>query len=260
MEYAMDDTLQLTFLGVGNAAAQALGNAAAVLEGADGRPLLLIDCGPTVLPAYIDRHGRLPEALFITHTHLDHVGGLENLFYRLACGESDGPPVRLFVPAPIVDRLHRLLADDAFRLAEGGVNFWDCFQLIPVGEHFWLHDRLFDVFEVNHHAYRSAFGVALPGYFAYTGDTRPVPEALARFAAAGERVFHDCALQGNPSHTGIDDLEALYPPALRERIVAYHYESVAAGAALEDRGLRIARPLQTFKLERASRPELRRVV
>ena len=155
----------------------------------------------------------------ITHTHLDHVGGLENLFYRLACGDdAQGPPVRLFVPAPIVERLNGLLGDEPFRLAEGGVNFWDVFQLIPVGAHFWLHDRLFDVFAVSHHGYRSAFGIALEGYFAYTGDTRPVPEVLARFACHGETVFHDCALQGNPSHTGIDDLDALYPPALRERL------------------------------------------
>ncbi|MGB5493414.1 MAG: hypothetical protein WBM97_02900 [Sedimenticolaceae bacterium] len=94
-------------------------------------------------------------------------------------------------------------------MAEGGVNFWDFFQLIPVGGQFWWNGRLFDVFEVSHHAYRSAFGLALSGFVVFTGDTRPVPEALAKFAAGGGPVFHDCALSGNPSHTGIEDLAPL---------------------------------------------------
>jgi ribonuclease BN (tRNA processing enzyme) len=253
----MSGPLQLTFLGVGNAAAQDLGNASAVLETADGEPILLIDCGPTVLPVFTGRHGCLPKAIFITHTHVDHIGGLENLFYRLA-HELDRIPVRLFVPAPIIERLHQRLADDAFQLAEGDVNFWDVFQLIPVGSAFWCEGRLFDVFGVNHHAYRSAFGLALAGYFVYTGDTRPVPEALEHYAQSGEPVFHDCALASNPSHTGLGDLSRAYPKALRDRLVAYHYESAAAGAQLEAAGVKIARPLQTFRLY--ARSALRRAV
>lgn len=244
----MDELLQLTFLGVGNAGALDLGNSSAVLETADGLPLLLIDCGPSVLSAFAGRYGSLPKAIFITHLHFDHVGGLENLFFRLASRAEQASLVRLFVPVPIVDRLHQRLADDACQLAEGGVNFWDFFQLIPVGGQFWLGGRLFDVFEVSHHAYRSAFGLALSSYFVYTGDTRPIPEALARYAAGGEQVFHDCALSGNPAHTGIDDLARYYSSELRERLVAYHYESVAAGDALETAGLRVAKPFQTFPL------------
>ena len=40
---------------------------------------------------------------------------------------------------------------------------------------------------------------------------------LARHANAGELIAHDCALHGNPSHSGIDDLEREYPPALLAR-------------------------------------------
>jgi len=255
----MSDVLQLRFLGVGNAAAHELGNASAVLEDAAGEPLLLIDCGPTVLPAYQARYGGLPGAIFITHTHLDHSGGLENLFYRLACEYPQLPPPRLYLPAAIIQRLQQQLAEDPFKLAEGGMNFWDRFQVIPVGEQFWHAGLSFDVFAVNHHGYRAAWGIGLERYFVFTGDTRPIPEVLTQFAGRGETVFHDCALNANPSHTGAADLPPNYPPALRERLVLYHYESLAAATALRGQGYRVAEPGACFEL-RAGSGHLRRVV
>ena len=79
-------TLALRFLGVGSAQAVELGSAAAVLE-RDGQPLLLIDCGPEALTAYLDRYGALPPAIYITHAHMDHVGYLP----ALARNGFDGP-------------------------------------------------------------------------------------------------------------------------------------------------------------------------
>jgi hypothetical protein len=54
-------------------------------------------------------------------------------------------------------------------------------------------------------------------------------------------VAHDCALHGNPSHSGIDELEREYPPALLSRCVLYHYASEADGEALRARGHQVAR-------------------
>jgi len=82
----------------------------------------------------------------------------------------------------------------------------------------------------------------------WTGDTRPIPEQLAKFADAGELVAHDCALQGNPSHSGIDDLEREYPAALLARCLLYHYGSRADGEALAARGHRVAHPGEVVPL------------
>ena len=126
-------------------------------------------------------------------------------------------------------------------VAEGGANFWDAFRLVPVGDHFWHDGVRLQVFPVRHHWPDTAFGLRLHGSVVWTGDTRPIPEMLARYADAGEIVAHDCALHGNPSHSGIDDLEREYPRELLDRCLLYHYASAADGEALAARGYRIGR-------------------
>ena len=117
-------------------------------------------------------------------------------------------------------------------LAEGGANFWDAFALVPVSRGFWHRRRLVRRVPDAPPRAGTSFGIALAASFVWTGDTRPIPEMLAQYAAHGELVAHDCALVGNPSHTGVDDLEREYPQALRERLVLYHYASEADGDAL----------------------------
>lgn len=230
----------LHFLGTGAAhAAGELGSSAAVLERA-GVPVLLIDCGPDTLSRYLDAYGALPPALYVTHTHMDHVAGLEGLFFKLWFDEHLRGTTRLFAHAALIPWLQTRVADYPGALAEGGVNFWEAFRLVPCTRGFWLDGLWFDVFATRHHRPNTSFGLALPGSFVYTGDTRPIPEALARHAAGGELVAHDCGLVGNPSHTGIDDIEREYDAALRKHLLLYHYGSADDGAALAARGYRVA--------------------
>lgn len=132
------------------------------------------------------------------------------------------------------------IADYPNVIAEGNANFWDAFQLVPCSRGFW-HDGLwFDVFPTRHHAPMTSFGLVLRGAFAWTGDTRPVPEQLSHYAGGREVIAHDCALTGNPSHTGVDDLERDYAAELRARMILYHYGSAADGEAIAARGYRVA--------------------
>jgi ribonuclease BN (tRNA processing enzyme) len=234
------------WLGVGSASALELGSASGVLE-ADQQPLLLVDCGPATWQQYLNAYGQLPRALYLTHGHFDHIGGLEQLFYKAWFAEPRAA-IKLFVPIGVVPVLQSRLAEYPSLLAEGGANFWDAFQLIPVSTGFWLERLWFECFEARHHLPGSAHGLALRGSFLYTGDTRPVPERLLRHASAGEVILHDCGRLSNPSHTGLDDLEREYQPEQRARMVLYHYGSAADGAVLEAAGYRIARPGQRLEL------------
>lgn len=233
-------TWRLHFLGVGAAqAAGELGSSSAVIE-RDGEPMLMIDCGIDALDRYLATYHALPRALYLTHTHMDHVAGLESLFFKLWFDAQQRGRTRLFAHAALVPWLQTRVADYPGVLAEGGANFWEAFRLVPVTRGFWLDGLWFDLFATRHHRPGTSFGLALPGSFVYTGDTRPIPEALAAHAGRGELVAHDCGLVGNPSHTGADDLMREYAADLRARLVLYHYGSAADGQALAARGFRIA--------------------
>jgi len=241
----------LHFLGVGDAHAGALGASAAVLE-RDGRPLLLIDCGPGTLDRYLAAYGESPKAIFITHAHLDHVGDMEVLFARLWFEEHVRAGTRVFMHAALLPWVHGRIADYPGVAAEGGVSFWDPFQLIPCTRGFWLDGCWFDVFATRHHMPGTSYGLALRGCLAYTGDTRPIPEMLAVWAVHGELVAHDCGLSGNPSHTGMDDLAREYPEELRARLVLYHYAGARAGMAMAEHGYQVARPMERIALPAAA--------
>jgi ribonuclease BN (tRNA processing enzyme) len=231
-----DWTLRL--LGVGNAAAVELGSAMATIE-RNGVAWLTIDCGGEGLTAYQATYGDIPDALFMTHAHMDHIAGFERLFVASWFDEARRGQVRLYVPVTLLPLLHQRVASYPNALAEGGVNFWEAFRVIPVGDHFWHDGVRLEVFPVRHHWPDTAFGMRLRGSLVWTGDTRPIPEMLAKFAGADELIAHDCALQGNPSHSGIDDLEREYPRELLARCLLYHYASAEDGEALRARGHRV---------------------
>lgn len=144
--------------------------------------------------------------------------------------------------------LQRRVADYPNPLAEGGTNFWDAFQLIPVSERFWLYNLLFDVFPVRHHEHGTAFGIAVQGRFLYTGDTRPIPEVLNRFASRGEYIFHDCCVHDNPSHTSLADIRREYKDEQQQRLVLYHYGSESDRVVIEREGFQPAQPGHLYPL------------
>lgn len=234
------------FLGVGGALAVELGSASIVIE-RDGQPWLMVDCGQEALTAYFEHYASVPKALFITHVHLDHVGGMERLFIKTYFDEALRGQVRLYVPVSVLPYLQRRIADYPSVLAEGGANYWDAFRVIPVSDSFWHDGVQLECFANRHHAPNSSFGLSLPEVFTFSGDTRPIPEQLEWRAERGDQVFHDCGVVGNPSHTGVDDLAREYSSAFLERVVLYHHGSEHDAKTLRQKGYRVANQGELFQ-------------
>ena len=209
----------IEFLGVGNGGE--LGASSALLFHRE-QPSLLIDCGPGSLQRHRERTGALPAAVFITHLHFDHIGDLEQLFYR-ACFTEQEQPIKVFVAAALVPALTQRVANYPGQLAEGGVNFWDVLQIVPVVDGFWWQQHYFRLYSTRHHQPGTSFCLHLPGIFFYSGDTRPIPEILHHYCRQGELIFHDCAPLGNPAHSGVEDILREYENDIKERLYAYHY-------------------------------------
>lgn len=251
MSITVKNSLTMTFLGAGNAFARPdMGSSSAYLS-INGEPSLLIDMGPDIFFQAKDTfyEQRFP-ALFITHLHFDHVGGLERLFYDRILKVSDLGKIRLYVPCQLVARMTQMFSATGSHLSEGGVNFWDAFDLIPVSDTFFHDGYRFTVFPVRHQLAGESYGLSLPGRFFYSGDTRPVPDLLVQHASSEEVIFHDSGVNGNPAHTGIDDIEREYhfQPSYRARLVLYHMPTRKDAEIALNRGYRVALPGSNYKL------------
>lgn len=221
------------FIGAGDASSR-IGHASCLIE-QHQRPWLLIDCGHGTLNRYFDVTGNvLPSAVFITHLHWDHIGDLEQLYFKAF--HHNQRPI-LYVPVSLVEPLFQLLQHTA--IAESGENVWDRLSLVPVKEGFWHKGVKLRVHPVRHHRPNSAFALHLPGHFFFSGDTRPIPEILHHEVCQSELIFHDCGLTGNPSHSGIEEILKEYQPDVLARIWAYHYHDDAMRQRIYEKGLNV---------------------
>ncbi|MCA1971513.1 MAG: MBL fold metallo-hydrolase [Caenispirillum sp.] len=231
---------RLVFLGSGSAFTGA-GNwqSNMLLESPGGRRLL-IDCGGDIRFSLAEQ-GLGPrdiDAVYVSHLHADHVGGLEWLAFTNHFGPTRRRPV-LFAAPEIADALWNHCLRGGMELnGEGRADLSTYFQVETSASGFEWDGTPFRLVPVRHVA---GGGACMPAYglrfplngrqVLLTTDACFQPDALAGHLETADLVFHDCETAPHPSgvHAHYRELVTL-PLALKRRMWLYHHQ----GGALPD--------------------------
>jgi ribonuclease BN (tRNA processing enzyme) len=241
--------MKLTFLGSGSAFTVGTGNyhSNMLLHDEKGNRLL-IDCGSD---ARLSLHElglshRDIQAVYISHLHADHVGGLEWLAFTTrfdpACKNKK---VGLYVSEHLVNALwHKVLSGGLSSLQTEIATLASYFIVNPIKENSgfkWLQID-FKIIQTIHII--SGFTV-IPSYglmFTLQGkkvfittDTQFAPAQIKDYYEIADIIFHDCETTVNKSgvHAHYSELATL-PAQIKKKIWLYHYNPGALPDAKQD--------------------------
>lgn len=220
-------SLNIQMIGTGNAFAKTYFNNNAIVSANGFR--LLVDCGITA-PYALHRLG-VPltdlNAVLITHVHGDHVGGLEEIAFRMMYVHRR--KLTLYLPSAIVRPLWENALKGALEDRSSNCDSLDCyFDVRPLdpGVPVAVHEGLtVELIPTKHIPNKPSFSVLLNDIVFYTSDMTFDPDLLARLVETGrcKHILHDCQLVGPGTvHATLDELLTL-PESLQERIWLMHY-------------------------------------
>jgi ribonuclease BN (tRNA processing enzyme) len=235
--------LELSFIGAGGAFSKKFYQNNVLVVKGDTR--LLVDCGSRATQALslLGLSIGQIENYLITHSHADHIGGLEEVMLVGRYGLHRRSTM------VVTDKLAKILwsmslrGGAAFNEAPGGKHlefedFWDQVRPKPVrgADRELCEARVGDIevrlFRTKHIPDRApdwkssfpSYGVILDRRVLFTSDTRYDPEMVVSLEAeyGFEAIFHDCQLFTGGVHASLDELSGL-PPAVKAKTRLMHY-------------------------------------
>ncbi len=232
--------MKIKFLGVGSAFTTADYYQSNMLLTARSGRKMLIDCGSDIRFALgecgfrLKYFGREIDAIYVSHLHADHIGGLEGVAFNTLF-DVHSPPCKLFVPESLVkDLWNHSLKGGLMCVQDKEMDINDYFACSPIteGGPFQWEGISFSLVKMLHTGEGCknpySFGLVITdearSIFIST-DTQFRPGLLEEIAERVDLMFHDCETQRSPSgvHAHFDDLCTL-PPGLKQKMWLYHYQ------------------------------------
>lgn len=253
--------MELIFLGTGSAFVPIDENFQSnmILESESGKKLL-IDCGTDARHSLhaMNLSGDDIDAVFISHFHADHVGGLEWLaLSRKFCSKPSKP--HLIVHPSMRDRLwNQVLSGGLETIKDEKCNLNTYFQMVPFSNNntcTWenINFNLVKTVHVFHNgdllpSYGLAFSTKKNNVF-ITTDTQFCPDSYESLYESSDIIFHDCETSASKScvHADYGSLVQL-PDRIKNKMWLYHYSGGQLPNAKKDGFLGFVQKGQVFDL------------
>ncbi|MDR6880238.1 MBL fold metallo-hydrolase [Bacillus sp. 3255] len=222
-------SLQIQMLGTGSAFAKTFYNTSALVR-SNGLNVL-IDCGVTTPKSLHDLQIKPDDidGIVISHIHADHVGGLEEIAFRLLY-ESNRKKTKLFLPKAIADILwENTLKGGMYNPADGFNSLEDYFHVLIIEENkpYEIGPGLtIEYIPTLHIPEKPNYSLFINGRIFYSADTRFNRDLLLQEVVDNRNchtILHDCQLSGKGFiHATLEELLTL-PEHVQERIYLMHY-------------------------------------
>jgi len=231
--------MKIKFIGVGSAFTTADYYQSNMLITATSGKRLLLDCGSDIRftlaehDIYAENIGEKIDAVYISHLHADHIGGMEWLAFNTYFAEKPRK-LPLFMEAKTMEKMWENALKGGLECMEGQLaQLSDYFDCHPLGESdtFNWEGIEFTLVKfphiitgsLNHYSYGLWLKDGLTLFV--TTDTQFQPDLLAEIGKEADVIFHDCETTPSPTtvHAHYEELCTL-KDELKQKMWLYHYQ------------------------------------
>lgn len=233
--------MKIKFIGAGSAFTSPDYYQSNMLITAKSGKRLLLDCGSdarfALAESQIYNHNLCEalDAIYISHLHADHIGGMEWLAFSTYFSLQHKKLMLFMEKQQMQDLWEQSLKGGLERL-EGHMthltDYFDCHPLAENGTFNWERIQATLVKmphvitgKINHYSYGLLLRETTGPCIFISTDTPFRPNLIAEIAEKAEVIFHDCETSPfkTPVHAHYNELKTL-PPTLKQKMWLYHYQ------------------------------------